>query len=75
MSLSPESSNSRRISRGVVRMSLGIVKIQIKQCIRLLKNTLFIYKLPVLPPSTGTLIPLMYEAAGEARNAAAAATS
>ena len=33
------------------------------------------YKLPVLPPSTGKLMPLIYPAAGEAKKATAAATS
>src|SRR5258706_935145 len=34
-----------------------------------------IYKLPVLPPSTGRLTPLIYPAAGEARKATTAPTS
>ena len=33
------------------------------------------YKLPVRPPSTGRLIPVMYDAAGEARKATAFAIS
>ena len=35
----------------------------------------FSYNEPVLPPSTGTLIPVIYAAAGEARKATALATS
>jgi hypothetical protein len=39
------------------------------------KFLLIFYKHPILPPSTGKLIPVIYDAAGEQRNATAAPNS